>query len=86
LQVGKIVRLAIAKDEILINIWKSLISQKDDDAKIKKFVTLANFQFDMVSTPDIIFLMPVYICMTNFVISYSQHLKIKEVETQLLDM
>ena len=61
MQVGKIVRLAIAKDEILINIWKSLISQKDDDAKIKKFVTQANFQFDMVSTPDIIFLMPVYI-------------------------
>ncbi|CAG8697910.1 6144_t:CDS:1, partial [Ambispora gerdemannii] len=46
-QVGKIVRLAIAKDEILINIWKSLMTQKDEDAKIKKFVILANFQFDM---------------------------------------
>ena len=34
-QVGKIAWLAIAKDEILINIWKSLISQKDNDAKIK---------------------------------------------------
>jgi len=48
-QVGKIIRLAIviAKDEILINIWKSLMTQKDD-TKIKKFVTLANFQFVMV--------------------------------------
>ncbi|CAG8602225.1 16282_t:CDS:2 [Acaulospora morrowiae] len=78
-QVGKIVRLAIAKDEALINIWKSLMTQKDEYAKIIKFVTLANFQFDMVSTPDIIFRC---LFMTNFGISYSQHLKIKEAMTQ----
>ncbi|CAG8635737.1 16947_t:CDS:2 [Cetraspora pellucida] len=78
-QVGKIVRLAIAKDETLINIWKSLMTQKDEYVKIKKFVTLANFQFDMVSTPDITFQMPVY--MTNLAISYLQDLKIKEAET-----
>lgn len=51
-QVEQIVQIAINKNEILVNIWKSLISQKDEDTKIKKFVTFTNIQFDIVSTPD----------------------------------
>ncbi|CAB4402375.1 unnamed protein product [Rhizophagus irregularis] len=53
-QVGQIVRMAVDKNEVLVNIWKSLISQKDEDTKIKKFVALTNIQFDMVGIPDII--------------------------------
>lgn len=59
-QVKKIIQLAIAKDEMLMNIWESLMTKKDD-VRIKKFVTLVNYQFDMVSIPDIIFQMPIYI-------------------------
>ena len=60
-QVGEIVQMAVGKNEVLVNIWKSLITQKDEDTKIKKFVTLTNFQFDMVSTPDIISRIPGYV-------------------------
>ncbi|GBC05814.1 hypothetical protein RclHR1_06440001 [Rhizophagus clarus] len=62
-QVKKIIQLVIAKDERLMNIWESLTTQEDEDLKIKKFVTLANYQFDMVSTSNIIFLdaQPIYI-------------------------
>ena len=62
-QVKKIIQLVIAKDEKLMNIWESLTTQEDEDLKIKKFVTLTNYQFDTVSTPNIIFLdaQPIYI-------------------------
>ncbi|RIA98942.1 hypothetical protein C1645_748561, partial [Glomus cerebriforme] len=45
-QVKKIIQLVIAKDERLMNIWESLTTQEDEDLRIKKFVTLANYQFD----------------------------------------
>jgi len=57
-QIKNVMQLIIAKDEMVVNIWKSLISQSDENSRIKKFVTLVNFQFSMVSTPDIIFQMP----------------------------
>ncbi|RIA87539.1 hypothetical protein C1645_777125 [Glomus cerebriforme] len=46
-QVKKIIQLVIAKDKIMMNIWKSLSTKKEEDLRIKKFVTLANYQFDM---------------------------------------
>ncbi|RIB15814.1 hypothetical protein C2G38_2191542 [Gigaspora rosea] len=46
-QTGQIVRMAVAKNDKLIDIWDSLITRKDENAKIKKFVALINFQFDM---------------------------------------
>ncbi|RIA91299.1 hypothetical protein C1645_767909 [Glomus cerebriforme] len=45
-QVKKIIQLVIAKDERLMNIWESLTTQEDEDLRIKKFVTLVNYQFD----------------------------------------
>ncbi|CAG8542177.1 99_t:CDS:2 [Funneliformis caledonium] len=46
-QASQIVRMVVDKNEVLVNVWKSLITQKDEDKKIKKFVALTNFQFDM---------------------------------------
>ncbi|KAF0561129.1 hypothetical protein F8M41_025326 [Gigaspora margarita] len=46
-QIGQIARMAVVKNDILIDIWGSLITQKDENAKLKKFVALINFQFDM---------------------------------------
>ncbi|CAG8535361.1 31866_t:CDS:2 [Gigaspora margarita] len=51
-QIGQIARMAVAKNDILIDIWGSLITQKDENAKIKKFVALINFQFDMVASKN----------------------------------
>ncbi|CAG8714188.1 16717_t:CDS:2, partial [Funneliformis mosseae] len=49
-QASQIVRMVIDKNEVLVNVRKSLITQKDEDKKIKKFVALTNFQFDMAGS------------------------------------
>jgi hypothetical protein len=58
------------------------MTQKGEDARIKKFVTLANCQFDIVSI-KILFQILVYTVYDLFcnILSYSQHLKIKEDES-----
>ncbi|CAG8610938.1 1175_t:CDS:2 [Acaulospora colombiana] len=47
-QVKQVIRMAIAKNEALVNIWRSLITQRDEDAKIKKFVNFVNIRFNLV--------------------------------------
>ncbi|CAG8712402.1 26540_t:CDS:2 [Dentiscutata erythropus] len=44
---NKIVRLAIDKNESLMNIWKFLVTREDENSKIKKFISLMNICFNM---------------------------------------
>ncbi|RHZ88869.1 hypothetical protein Glove_21g41 [Diversispora epigaea] len=44
---NQIVRLAVDKNEAFINIWRSLITRKDENVKIQKFISLMNVRFDM---------------------------------------
>lgn len=60
-QVEKVIQIAVDKNEVLVDIWRSLISQEDEDMKIKKFVALTNIQFDMVGATDIISRVPGYV-------------------------
>ncbi|CAG8474049.1 11620_t:CDS:2 [Dentiscutata heterogama] len=46
-QLNRIVQMAISKNELLLNIWKSIDVKKDEDTKIEKFVKLMNMQFEM---------------------------------------
>ncbi|RIB20514.1 hypothetical protein C2G38_2141124 [Gigaspora rosea] len=47
-QLNRIVQMAISKNELLLNIWKSIDVKKDEDTKIEKFVKLMNMQFEML--------------------------------------
>ncbi|RGB24604.1 hypothetical protein C1646_676244 [Rhizophagus diaphanus] len=60
-QVEKVIQMAMDKNEVLVDIWRSLISQEDKDMKIKKFVALTNIQFDIVGATNIIFRVPGYV-------------------------
>ncbi|CAI2180873.1 8207_t:CDS:2 [Funneliformis geosporum] len=44
---SQIVRLAVDEDKAFVNIWKSLVTQKDESARIQKFISLMNVRFDM---------------------------------------
>ncbi|CAG8618492.1 13449_t:CDS:2 [Cetraspora pellucida] len=50
-QLNRIVQMAISKNELLLNIWKSIDVKKDEDTKIEKFVKLMNMQFEMDLKP-----------------------------------
>ena len=50
---NQIVRLAVDKNEALINIWRTLVISKDESAKIRKFISLMNIRFDMVNISNI---------------------------------
>ncbi len=53
-ELKQIVRLASEENETFMNVWKSLVTQKNESTKIEKFIALMNAQFNMVSIPDII--------------------------------
>ncbi|CAG8534455.1 6534_t:CDS:2 [Funneliformis caledonium] len=44
---SQIVRLAVDEDKAFVNIWKSLVTRKDESARIQKFISLMNVCFDM---------------------------------------
>jgi len=50
---NQIVRLAVDKNEAFINIWRALVTSKDESAKIRKFISLMNIRFNMVNISNI---------------------------------
>ncbi|CAG8584756.1 2518_t:CDS:2 [Funneliformis mosseae] len=50
---SQIVRLAVDEEKAFVNIWKSLVTRKDESARIQKFISLMNVCFDMTESGTI---------------------------------
>ncbi|RIB15745.1 hypothetical protein C2G38_2092577 [Gigaspora rosea] len=44
---NQIVQLAVDKNEAFINIWRALVTSKDESTKIRKFISLMNIRFNI---------------------------------------